>query len=162
MLGRTLINTSLGSKRDFPKNFLNTSNNLSRDVSSSFRLLTSQGELGSSRHEDCNLSGFLLRNSSFKHKKFPTKRKISLKVDGKKFQENQFFFIPENKNNSSRKKLLSPDKEHIQARLKAIRNSDVTAKRENGKERVPHSKSLNSSGIHSMGRKELPFDNFNL
>ena len=157
-----MINTSLGSKRDFPKNILNTSNHLSSNVNSSFRLLTSQGELGSSRNEEGDLSGFLMGKSSFKQKKFPIKRKISLKVDGKKFQENHFFLIPENKNNSSLKKYDSPNKELIQTRLKTIRNSDVTAKRNNGRDNLPHSKSLNSSGIHTLGKKQIALGNFNL
>jgi hypothetical protein len=135
------------------RNVLNTSNNLSRDLNSSFKLITSQGDLGTSRNDDQNLSGFLLRNSSFKYKKFPTNRKISLKVDGKEFQETQLFHVPENKNTKSSKRIYSSNIGENIARLKVIRNSDGTVKRKQNKILKTHSRSLNSSGIHSMSKK---------
>lgn len=97
----------------------------------------------------------MIRNLSFKHNKFPSKRKISLKVDGKKFQENQFFFIPENKNTSHRKEIYSPDKLSSSARIKNIRNSDKVGQRDTLKEIRTHSRSLNSSGTHNVHRKNL-------
>jgi hypothetical protein len=141
--------------------FLNTSNHLSRDMNSSFRLITSQGELGSSRNDDLNLSGFLLRNSSFKHNKFPLKRKVSLKVDEKEGQETQFFHIPENKNKSSNK-ISSPIISDELARLKTVRNSDITARRGRDHDIKTHSRSLNNSGVHSMTKKtKANYEEFN-
>lgn len=149
--GRHLLNTSFGSKRDISRNLLNNSNNFSRELNRSFKLMASQGELGSSRLDDSDLRGLFLRNSSFKHKKFPPKRKISLKVDGKKFQESQFFHIPESKNNNCA--IYSPNKREMITRMKSIRNSDVTEKRKQAKE-LQQSRSLNNSGIHSIGKSK--------
>ena len=119
--------------------------------------------MASSRHEDADISGFLLRNSSFKYGKFPFKRKISLKADGKQFQENLLFFFPENKINHSRKGLSSPEKLNIETRFKAIRNSDMTSKRNQGQELRQYSRSLNCSGIHNMNKKNaVNYGEFNL
>lgn len=160
--GRHLVNTSFGSRREISRNLLNNSNNFSRELNSSFKLMASQGDLGSSRLDDPDLRGLLLRNSSFKHKKFPPKRKISLKVDGKKSQESQFFLVPEKQNNRSRCVLYSPEKMKMVARLKTIRNSDVTERRKTACD-VQHSRSLNNSGLHSMSRKKgTPLKTFDL
>ena len=141
------MNTSFSSRRDIPKNALNNSNNISRELNSSFRLITSQGDLASSRHDDPEMSGYLMRNSSFKQSKFHLTRKISLKVDGKNFHENQFFFIQENKNSATR--LYSPEKLKRETRLKTIRNSDTISKRGEAGEVRMQSRSLNNSGIHN-------------
>lgn len=147
--GRHLLNTSFGSRRDISRGILNSSNQFSRELNASFKLMASQGDLGSARMDEPDLRGLLLRNSSFKHNKFPPKRKISLKVDGKKFQESQFFHVPGNK--SHRQGLYSPDKRELVTRLKTVRNSDVTERRRQAQE-PQHSRSLNNSGIHNMAR----------